>query len=80
MANKGKDTNGSQFFITMDDIPDLNGKYTIIGQVLNGFDSLLNLTKECGSKDGTAKCDAKITKTGIYQYDEYMKNKGKKLL
>lgn len=75
MANKGKDTNGSQFFITLDDLPFLNGKYTIIGQVLGGYQYLLSLAKECGSADGKPKCESKITKTGIYKYEDYMKNR-----
>ncbi len=75
MANKGTDTNGSQFFITMDDLPFLNSKYTIIGQVLGGYHYLVSLAKECGSADGKPKCNSKINKTGIYQYEDYMKNR-----
>ncbi len=38
MALSGKDTGGSQFFITQSPQPHLNGNYTIFGQVLSGED------------------------------------------
>ncbi len=38
MANRGKNTNGSQFFITTVPTPWLNGGYTIFGKVIDGFE------------------------------------------
>jgi cyclophilin family peptidyl-prolyl cis-trans isomerase len=40
MALAGKDTGGSQFFITHSPQPHLNGRYTIFGEVIEGEDVL----------------------------------------
>jgi peptidyl-prolyl cis-trans isomerase-like 3 len=40
MANKGPNTNRSQFFITYGSQPHLNNVYTIFGRILDGWDVL----------------------------------------
>ena len=43
MANRGKNTNGSQFFITTVPAMWLNGGYTIFGKVIKGFNTVLRI-------------------------------------
>lgn len=44
MANSGPDTNGSQFFITFDALPNLDGGYTIFGEVIEGLEVAESIT------------------------------------
>lgn len=44
MANSGPDTNGSQFFITFVETPQLNGGYSIFGELIQGEDVLSSIS------------------------------------
>jgi cyclophilin family peptidyl-prolyl cis-trans isomerase len=51
MANAGRDTNGSQFFITFGPAESLNGGYTIFGQVINGMEVVNGITRRDPQKN-----------------------------
>jgi len=58
MANGGRDTNGSQFFITFAPVPRLNGGYTIFGQVIEGMDVVNGITRRDPDTNPTFSGDA----------------------
>ena len=60
MANAGRDTNGSQFFITFGPQPSLNGGYTIFGQVISGMDMLRAITPRDPSQNANLPPGDKI--------------------
>ncbi|MET7438858.1 peptidylprolyl isomerase [Streptomyces sp. NPDC005496] len=63
MANAGRNTNGSQFFITTIVTSWLDGKHVVFGEVVEGFDLVKQIEAQ-GSSSGTPKTTVKIVKSG----------------
>ena len=67
MARKGNsnDSANSQFFIMFADAPSLNGKYTVVGQVLSGMEVADKLKKGDAQTNGTVVGPDKMTSVRV---------------
>ncbi len=62
MANRGPNTNTSQFFIMLQDAPRMPKNYTIFGKVVKGIEVVdkigdVEITPQMGARDGKPKVD-----------------------
>ena len=53
MANRGANTEGSQFFITFVPTPALDGGYSVFGKVISGLEALTAIEAEGTRGEGT---------------------------
>ncbi|KAH9004333.1 cyclophilin-like protein [Lactarius hatsudake] len=82
MANRGANSNGSQFYITFKPAPHLDKKHTVFGKLVGG-ESVLDTLEKLPRKDGTDRPvkPVKITEVVIYQdpFQDYKVRLAKKL-
>ncbi|MFF9479291.1 peptidylprolyl isomerase [Streptomyces sp. NPDC014733] len=64
MANAGRNTNGSQFFVTTVVTPWLDGKHVVFGEVVEGTE-LVSKIEALGTQSGAPKAKITIDKSGV---------------
>jgi cyclophilin family peptidyl-prolyl cis-trans isomerase len=73
MAHAGPNTGGSQFFLTFLPTPHLDGKHTVFGRVIDGFDVLAKLKRINPENSTAASADkiveAKVLRKRSHPYD-----------
>ena len=52
MANSGRNSNGSQWFITLDAMPHLDGKHVVFGRVTKGMEYVEAICAAVGTNTG----------------------------
>lgn len=84
MANSGRDTNGSQFFITTAVTSWLDGRHVVFGQVVEGMELVDAIQKVATNKNNKPNVEIKIVKswtegndavslTDVKEYEEEQK-------
>lgn len=69
MANAGRHTNGSQFFITTVKTSHLDGRHVVFGVVEEGWDVVKQI-EACGSQSGRPKRSVQIVDCGVLESED----------
>lgn len=70
MGNSGKNSNSSQFFVTLAPAPQCDGKHVVFGRVVSGMAVLRHIEQLAGSADGCPKASVVITNCGAWEAGE----------
>lgn len=71
MANRGKNTNSCQFFITFEQTPWLDGGYVVFGEVVDGFDVVDFLNNDVKTNRGDQPLtQVKVVACGLVDENE----------
>mmetsp|Transcript_65856 Transcript_65856/g.77376 ORF Transcript_65856/g.77376 Transcript_65856/m.77376 type:complete len:181 (+) Transcript_65856:32-574(+) len=63
MANSGKDTNGSQFFLCTAETPWLDDKHVVFGKIISGMD-VVSAIEQVGSESGRTRVPVAVSDSG----------------
>ena len=72
MANCGRNTNGSQFFLCTTVTTHLNGKHCVFGQIIKGYD-VVKAVESVGSMSGSTSCKIEVVDCGELSAEEKAK-------
>uniref|UniRef100_A0A674NGX9 peptidylprolyl isomerase n=1 Tax=Takifugu rubripes TaxID=31033 RepID=A0A674NGX9_TAKRU len=64
MANRGKDTNGSQFFVTTKPSPHLDGVHVVFGQVISGQEVIQTIENQKTDANSRPYAEVKVLNCG----------------